>query len=117
LKIAPNPARHAIFGALKQQRYFKDTAMVALNAGEIERFMAALPLPLRLQNGAGGTIALSSSRCYSLACVCRKSLGCWSMKSAYRPNWTVSHKIELPHSEAFHQLRAHDDPPATSGQG
>ncbi|MYM41916.1 tyrosine-type recombinase/integrase [Duganella qianjiadongensis] len=46
LKIAPNPARHAIFGALKQQRYFKDTAMVALNAGEIERFMAALPSSL-----------------------------------------------------------------------
>lgn len=43
LQINPNPARHAIFGALKQQRYFKDKAMATLSTAEIDRFMAALP--------------------------------------------------------------------------
>lgn len=43
LQINPNPARHAIFGALRQQRYFQDKPMVALNPDQIARFVAALP--------------------------------------------------------------------------
>lgn len=43
LQINPNPARHAIFGALRQQRYFQDQPMVALTADEIIRFVTALP--------------------------------------------------------------------------
>lgn len=43
LKISPNPAQHAIFGALKQQHYFKDKAMVTLTSEQLVRFVAALP--------------------------------------------------------------------------
>ncbi|MCU6502005.1 tyrosine-type recombinase/integrase [Rugamonas sp. A1-17] len=43
LKVSPNPAQHAIFGALKQQRYFKDKSMVTLTSEQLDRFVAALP--------------------------------------------------------------------------
>jgi integrase/recombinase XerD len=43
LQITPNPAQHAIFDAVRNQKIGKDKPMVVLNTEQLQKFIAALP--------------------------------------------------------------------------